>query len=112
MRAKGSTVTCNAIHPGCVNTEVTRNMGSFMRFLDLLVSPLLLLLRKTPAEGAYTSIYAATSSELEGVGGKYFYHCKSIPPGKCALNQEDAEKLWQLSERLTGLLGEKYDVST
>lgn len=112
MRAKGSRVTCNAVHPGCVNTEVTRNMGSIMRFLDFMVSPLLLLLRKTPAEGAYTSIYVATSSELEGVGGKYFYHCKAMQPGKCALITADAEKLWHLSEQLTGLTGEKYDVAT
>ena len=107
MRNKGSSVTCNAVHPGCVNTEVTRNLGPGMQFLATLVSPLLLLLRKTPAEGAYTSIFVATSSQMEGVGGKYFYHCKAIPCGGCAEIDIDAEKLWKLSEKLTGLISEK-----
>lgn len=73
-----------------------------MRLLDYLASPLLGLLRKTPAEGAYTSIYVATSSELDGVGGKYFYHCESISPGICARDEIAADKLWKLSEKLTG----------
>ena len=107
MNSKGSSVTCNAVHPGCVNTEVTRNLGPVMQFLATLVSPLLLLLRKTPAEGAYTSIFVATSSQIEGVGGKYFYHCRAVRCGGCAGSVSDAERLWKLSEKLTGLITDK-----
>jgi retinol dehydrogenase-12 len=106
MKAQGSKVTCNAVHPGCVNTEVTRNMSPVMRFLDYLGSPLLLMLRKTPAEGAYTSIHVATAVELEGIGGEYFFHCRPSIMNECAKDPVAAEKLWILSERLTGLIGE------
>ena len=109
MSLKGSSVKCNAVHPGCVNTEVTRNLGPVMQFLATIVSPLLLLLRKTPSEGSYTSVFVATASQIEGVGGKYFYHCKAIRCGECGERDVDAEKLWKLSEKLTGLITEKQD---
>ena len=112
LTSKGSKVTCNAVHPGCVNTEVTRNMSSLMQFLNYIVSPLLKALRKTPLEGAYTSIFVATSPDIRTVGGKYFFHCKPIQPGACAIKADDAERLWKLSEKLTGLTVEKQDVSS
>ena len=82
-------------------------MSMIMRFLDYLASPILIMLRKTPAEGAYTSIYCATSPEVDGVGGKYFYHCRAVTPGACARDGVAAERLWRLSERLTGLTADK-----
>jgi retinol dehydrogenase-12/retinol dehydrogenase-13 len=103
LAAKGSKVTCNAVHPGCVRTEVTRHLNALMQAANAAVAPLLLLLQKTPHEGAYCSIHVATAPELEGVGGKYFFHCVPVDPAPCAVNPEDAERLWRLSEKLTGL---------
>jgi NAD(P)-dependent dehydrogenase (short-subunit alcohol dehydrogenase family) len=34
LKAQGSRITVNAVHPGCVRTDVTRNMGAVMRFLN------------------------------------------------------------------------------
>lgn len=82
-----------------------------MQFLNYIVSPLLKALRKTPLEGAYTSIFVATSPDVQAVGGLYFFHCKPIQPGACATKADDAERLWKLSEKLTGLAVEKQDVS-
>ena len=103
MKASGSSVTCNAVHPGCVRTEVTRNMSFLMRAGDSLSSPIMSLLRKTPPEGAYTSIHVATSPELEGKGGLYFHHCEAVSTGLCAQDAISQGELWKLSERLTGL---------
>ena len=103
LLAKGSKVTCNAVHPGCVRTEVTRNMNLLMRVLNGLVAPFLMTLQKTPHEGAYCSIHVATAPELEGIGGKFYFHCKAISPAECAQDPEAADKLWRLSEKLTGL---------
>ncbi|RYG96855.1 hypothetical protein EON65_53795, partial [archaeon] len=49
----GGLFVCS-VHPGCVRTEVTRNMSVFMRWGDFICSPILSLLQKTPHEGAYT----------------------------------------------------------
>jgi hypothetical protein len=81
-------------------------MSAVMRFLDYISGPLLMMLRKTPAEGAYTSIHVATAVELEGIGGEYFFHCRPSTINKCAKDSVAAEKLWVLSERLTGLIGD------
>lgn len=103
MTAKGSGVTCNAVHPGCVRTDVTRNMSYLMRAGDTFSTPIMSLLRKTPSEGAYTTIHVATSEELEGKGGMYFHHCNPVQTGPYARNIMAHEKLWKLSEKLTGL---------
>jgi NAD(P)-dependent dehydrogenase (short-subunit alcohol dehydrogenase family) len=66
--AKGSKVTCNAVHPGIVTTEVTRHMHVVMRKLEHMFSFFLSWVRKTPAEGAYTTVYAATAAEINGKG--------------------------------------------
>lgn len=105
LRVIVAQVTCNAVHPGCVRTEVTRHMNAFMRMGDTLGAPIMKTLQKTPAEGAYCSIYAATAPELEGKGGLYLFHCQAVKPGAAALRADDAEQLWKKSETLTGAKG-------
>ena len=89
------------VHPGLVLTEVTRNMPYFMRLGDKILYPLMCLLRKTPLQGASTTIHVATSLECENMGGKYFFHCSAVPAGKAAYDIEDARRLWVLSEKMT-----------
>lgn len=103
MEAEMTGVTANAVHPGLVLTEVTRNMNFILRWGDFLFTPIMVLFRKIRICGAMTSIHVATSPELEGVGGKYFFHCESTSAGEAAYDVEDAKKLWELSIKLTGL---------
>ena len=56
----------------------------------------------TPEEGAKTIIYLATSPEVAGVSGKYFYVCKPATPTRAGQNDEDAERLWQVSAKIAG----------
>ena len=104
LTAKGSKVTCNTLHPGMVSTEVTRHMSAFMRVGEAMAAPILRLLRKTPPEGAYTQVYAATAPELEGKGGLYLLHCEESPVSAGARDAVAGERLWKLSEKLTGLV--------
>ena len=56
----------------------------------------------SPEEGAKTVVYLAVSPEVEGVSGKYFYECKAIPSSKESYIEANQERLWQVSEKLTG----------
>jgi hypothetical protein len=55
----------------------------------------------TPAQGAETQIYLASSAEGGGASGKYLYKRKQIKPATTALDPEAAERLPAMSERLT-----------
>ena len=76
--------------------------------LQILAYPILLLVFKTPWEGAQTTIYCAVSEELDGVSGQYLADCK-IQRMKTAAATDDnmAEKLWQLSCKMVGLEDEQ-----
>ena len=104
MIAKGTRVTSNCAHPGCVFTDITRDLHIIVKIANALCLPTLVPLRKTAEEGAYSSIHLAICPELEGIGGQYFFHCSPIPTGPCALDSIAAEKLWKISEKLVGLV--------
>ena len=56
-----------------------------------LLKPLLSLgsvFTKTPEQGAQTSIYLATSHEVDGVSGKYFSDCKPVTTSKESYDPE------------------------
>ena len=57
----------------------------------------------SPEKGAETSIYLASSPEVEGVSGKYFSSKKPIQSSPISYDQELAAKLWQRSRELVGL---------
>lgn len=58
-RLADSRVTVNALHPGVINTELVRNIGSSLKyFQDVLVRPFQFMFFKTPLEGAQTTLFA------------------------------------------------------
>ena len=72
-RLKGTLVTVNALHPGVVRTHFGQNDASRgRRFMFRVLGPFF----KSPEKGAETSIYLASSPEVEGISGKYFENCK------------------------------------
>lgn len=103
LKAKGSKVTCNAVHPGLVRTEVTRHMHVVMQFLNYLFASFLQTLQKTPPQGAYCSLYAATDPSLNQVSGKYFVDSVVSPLGVGARDAQARKRLWEISEEITGL---------
>ena len=58
---------------------------------------------KTPARGAATSIYLASSPEVEGVTGRYFANRKPKTSNKASYDTAAASRLWQVSADLVGL---------
>ena len=56
-----------------------------------------------PEQGAQTSIYLATSPEVDGISGKYFVNQKAVRSSKASYDQPAAARLWQVSEAMSGL---------
>jgi NAD(P)-dependent dehydrogenase (short-subunit alcohol dehydrogenase family) len=98
-KLKGTGITVNALHPGVVRTNFGNEQKGPVRILIRLFRPLFL----TPEEGARTTIYLATSEEVEDVSGKYFEKCKEVEPGNPYITRENMELLWDKSIKLAGL---------
>ena len=99
-RITGSGVTANALHPGFVATRFGDNSGGLMRTVLKVAKPIGAI---SPEEGAQTIIYLASSPNVAGVTGEYFYECKPTTPTAEARNDEVARKLWEISESIAGL---------
>lgn len=98
-RLAGTGVTVNTLHPGVVATNFGTNNGRLARVLRRVAN----LVSISPDQGAQTSIYLATSPEVEGVTGQYFVKQKAVPSSKASYDTAAAARLWQVSEELTGL---------
>jgi NAD(P)-dependent dehydrogenase (short-subunit alcohol dehydrogenase family) len=97
-RLAGTGVTANCVHPGGVATRLGANSGWLGKVAMKLVSPFLL----SPARGAETSLYVATSPEVDGVTGRYFAKSRERTPAAAARDPETAKRLWAISAELTG----------
>jgi NAD(P)-dependent dehydrogenase (short-subunit alcohol dehydrogenase family) len=99
-----------AVHPGAIVTELGRHLQP--EDIQYLQSRSRGMQFKSVEQGAATSTFAATAPELEGRGGLYLEDChvaaiNDAPDAlegvkSYALDPENAERLWQLSERLVG----------
>ncbi|XP_052660429.1 dehydrogenase/reductase SDR family member 13 isoform X3 [Harpia harpyja] len=101
-RLQGTQVTCYAVHPGFVNTELFRHTPLWLKPLFL---PLAWLFFLDAAEGAQTSLHCATQEGLERFSGRYFADCRLQEPWPPARDDRLARALWEASERLVGLGG-------
>ncbi|XP_054533198.1 dehydrogenase/reductase SDR family member on chromosome X isoform X7 [Pan troglodytes] len=101
LAAEGSHVTANVVDPGVVNTDLYKHVFWATRLAKKLLGWLLF---KTPDEGAWTSIYAAVTPELEGVGGRYLYNEKETKSLHVTYNQKLQQQLWSKSCEMTGVL--------
>lgn len=68
--------------------------------IDYLVTG---MLQKSPRSGAYTTVYCATMDtrmKCNNRNDSYFVNSELQPVARCALNEEDAARLWKLSSNL------------
>ncbi len=99
-RLQGTGVTANCLHPGFVATNFAqRDVGPAFRLLVKVIGSF----GASPQEGAKTSIYLASSPEVEGVTDKYFV--KSLPKRSAAISYEESlqRHLWEQSAKLVNL---------
>jgi len=96
-RLEGTRVTVNCLHPGTVATNMLADyMPGGLRFLAKMIGV-------SSEEGAQTSLFLATSPEVEGVSGKYFVNQGAVHSSKASYDKTAARRLWQVSAELTGL---------
>jgi retinol dehydrogenase-12 len=100
-RLEGSSITVNALHPGFVSSRI----GVRNEWTGSLVWKLLTLFATSPERGAETSVYLASSPDVESVSGKYFAKSKVKPSSHASRDTVTAKRLWDLSAELTGLAG-------
>jgi NAD(P)-dependent dehydrogenase (short-subunit alcohol dehydrogenase family) len=98
-RLAGTGVTANALHPGVIASGFGRGERSLLSIAVRLGAPFL----SSPKKGARTSIYLASSPEVEGVTGRYFARCAETTPSRRARDADTARRLWDVSAELTGL---------
>ena len=134
-RGQSEGIRAFSLHPGSIVTNLARNtpiehlqlIGVVDEHGDPVIDPSRNM--KTPEQGAATSVWCATSSDLDGLGGVYCENCDISPlvpeltdPEAAArreaemrvigskplgamwysVDPESATRLWDLSSRLTG----------
>ena len=108
LKSKGSSAIAVAAHPGISTTNLANHMAHPL--LMKIVMPLFGWMMQSAAMGALPSIRAAVDSDV--VGGQYFGpdgkkeqkgYPIVVPSNEASHNEEDARKLWAVSEELTGV---------
>ncbi|MBE2320341.1 SDR family oxidoreductase [Solirubrobacter sp. CPCC 204708] len=116
-RARGWGITSNVAHPGVSATNLLASHPEMGREQDTLavrvirrVATSRLPFGQTAAEGALPALYAATSSDAQG--GRFYGPSGPMQlagkpvqrtPYKHLAGEQDAERMWRLSEQLTGV---------
>jgi retinol dehydrogenase 12 len=98
-RLEGTGVTANCAHPGVVRTGFGRDASPLLRIGLTIARPFLL----SPERGASTIVYLATSPDVADATGGYYVKSQRREPSKAAQDEATAQRLWELSEELTGL---------
>ncbi len=87
-------VTANAVHPGVIKTNLSRNSAGLMfRVIQFFAN----FVERTVPQGAATQCYVATHPSLATTGGEYFADCNIKQPSDYALDDALASRLWDES---------------
>lgn len=96
-RLRGSGVTANCLHPGVIATKL---LADYMG-VPVAGGALARTFGASPAKGAETVVYLASSPEVEGVSGRYFVNRKAVASSRQSYDEVAARRLWEISEQLT-----------
>ena len=99
-RFDGTSTTSNSVHPGIINTNLGRHMSSGLKVVSNLFGWIFM---KSVEAGAATQTYVAANPAVADLSGYYFADCNPVVPDPNMENAEMAERLWEVSEELTGV---------
>jgi NAD(P)-dependent dehydrogenase (short-subunit alcohol dehydrogenase family) len=95
-RLAGTGVTANCLHPGVVATRFGETSRGWSGQLIRAMRPFF----AAPEKGAETTVYLASSPEVEKTTGEYFAKRKIVQPSAAARDDAAAKRLWEASEKL------------
>src|SRR5215210_4622710 len=98
-RLEGTGVSANCLHPGVVGTNLGSGVSGVFGFTVRALTPLM----KSPEKGAETSIYLASSPEVESSSGRYFVKKAEARSSDVSHDERLARRLWEVSAELTNL---------
>ena len=99
-RIEATDVTANVLHPGVTRTDFSaEDSPRWMAVMGPVGRPFM----KSPERGATTSVYLASSPEVEGVTGQYFANRKPRKSNPDSYDAAAALRLWEVSADLVGL---------
>jgi NAD(P)-dependent dehydrogenase (short-subunit alcohol dehydrogenase family) len=121
--AAGVSASAVSLHPGVVGTNLGRYLtqdvetaeagaegtdaeNPILKALQQVLSPIQNAFLLTPEQGANTQVFLAAGADSDGdlaKGGALYFEDMGVgSPASYTYNQDLAEKLWEVSERLTG----------
>jgi NAD(P)-dependent dehydrogenase (short-subunit alcohol dehydrogenase family) len=92
-QVKGTKVTVNNVDPGIVRTQMVYNAPGLLKMFAYITRPFSV----SPEKGAATSIYLASSEEVNNISGKYFKNSKAVATKNKFNTKENRELLWDIS---------------
>lgn len=99
-RLEGTGVTVNCLHPGFVASNFGNNNKGLFRGLFGVAKAVAAV---NVHEGAKTSVHLAAAPELAGVTGQYFEKCAPKRSSDKSYDEAAAERLWEISAKMTGI---------
>ena len=92
-----------SLHPGAVRTELSRYLVEenpfFWNTVIALISPIYLLMLKSPWWGTQTSLHCCLIPWDQLQSGLYYADCKVKQETLCENWEAEAKKLWEISEQ-------------
>lgn len=102
-RFENAAITVNTCHPGIVRTGLANNLSATVRLMTWLAGPFLL----SPAEGADTAVWLATSDAVTSESGQLFIKRRSVPSAPCTYDRALSDRVWEQSMTLLRRTGVK-----
>ena len=101
LHARGITnITINCVQPGLVKTDIGLKHTISLHGIAWRIRR---MGGVSPAKGAETSIFLASSDQVKGESGKYWDKCEKKPSSKRSYIEKDAQRLWEMSKEMCGI---------
>jgi retinol dehydrogenase-14 len=98
-RLEGTRITANCCSPGPARTNIGRNMDGLPGLLPRVILRIPFF-TVSPREGARTSVYVASSPELNGISGRFYRRLREMRTKPISYDRDAAARLWSACEKL------------
>ena len=92
--------SAHSIHPGVIGTNLARSMGILGKAFVFILK----LFSKSAAQGAATSVFAATAPELVGRSGLHLADCAVASSSSESCDSDIAERVWAASAQIVAVV--------